>query len=240
MTTDPMVDPYLDSLRGDLPTRTDEARIARRLSAAGLVLSLSATAQLASASTGVTTGLAKSSLLSLVSARLLHLPLLAQMGLVTATTTLLATGPAVMVLNHYHDSSRNEQTRKPVAIKPQQTVATATTAAAAQERSAEPTLVGALVEDTAIPNDAVQTPSPVPRKQRAQRSAESTENRETQESSLAEETSLIDASLGAIRQGQFAQAEQLLRSHAERFPNGRLLLERLRAEQKLSLARERK
>ena len=53
------------------------------------------------------------------------------------------------------------------------------------------------------------------------------------ETTLAEETQLIDAALAAVRRSDSALAERWLAEHRRRFPNGLLHRERLRAERKL-------
>jgi hypothetical protein len=235
MTNEPNLDPYLESLRNALPSRSDEARMLQRLTGAGLMVSVSTATQLAAASTGSATGLAKGALWSFLSTRFLHLPMWAQMGLVTATTTLLATGPVVVVLNHNESRARLESrlvatdsgvpqaTRapKPESTQPPTVAAEATRAVTLEVTS----------ESITLPR-----PTPVVAKARTQDRELRTENPQPEASSLPEETRLIDAALGAIRNRQFAHAEQLLRVHAERFPNGLLVLERKRAEQKLSVA----
>ena len=49
------------------------------------------------------------------------------------------------------------------------------------------------------------------------------------ESTLREETELMDRALSALRSGDTANARELLRAHATRFPNGALVRERERA-----------
>src|SRR5512133_2517142 len=116
MTEEPRLDSYFEALREDLPSSSDEGRIRRRLASAGVAVTLAAGGKTAVAgstlvgttatgSTAVsTTAIAKVGLVSALSIRFASLPLLAQLGIVTAGTTALASGPAALAV-HAHRSS---------------------------------------------------------------------------------------------------------------------------------------
>ena len=61
------------------------------------------------------------------------------------------------------------------------------------------------------------------------------ENR-SRESTLREETELVDWALSALRSGDTAGARALLQEHAQRFPNGVLVRERERALERVKHA----
>lgn len=116
MTEEPRLDSYFEALREDLPSSSDDARIRRRLASAGVAVTLAAggkTAVAGSTLVGTTTtgstvvgatAITKVGLVSALSIRFASLPLLAQLGIVTAGTTALASGPAVLAV-HAHRSS---------------------------------------------------------------------------------------------------------------------------------------
>jgi len=106
MTEESEFDSYFEALREDLPSSGDEARIRRRLASAGMAVTLAAAGKTAAAGSAAagSTVVAKVGLVSALSVRFASLPLLAQLGMVTAGTTALATGP-VAIATHVHRSN---------------------------------------------------------------------------------------------------------------------------------------
>lgn len=111
MTEESRLDSYFEALREDLPSSSDEARIRKRLAGAGVMVTLAATGKTAAAgSTALgsaaagSTAATKLGLVSALSIRFASLPLLAQLGVVTAGTAVVVTGP-VAVAMHAHRSS---------------------------------------------------------------------------------------------------------------------------------------
>jgi TolA-binding protein len=229
MTDESRLDPYLDSLRNDLPTARDEARIRRRLIVAGLGVTSTFVSQTAAAATPT---LSKAGLWTVASLRFANLPLLAQMGLVTATTALLATTPVLMVAEYR--KAANAQQSADIGAQTQRLISSPTAVAVTSETTNRlPTTAvvnpsnRAASDDTTLPQVSETT------KTNTTRFVRPLTTNDTNTSSLAEETKLIDAALAAIRDGRFTPATNLLNVHRQRFPNGRLTLERQRAEQKL-------
>lgn len=96
MTKQPQFDHYIEALRDDLPSLSDEMRIRHRMAGAGIAVA----ATVATKAAVGTTAIAKVGLLSTLMTHIANLPLLTQLGLVTAGTAALATGP-VVVVSHF-------------------------------------------------------------------------------------------------------------------------------------------
>jgi hypothetical protein len=237
MTLEPRSDRYIESLRNDFPTVEDEERIRRRLLAAGMgVTALVATPSTAAASATVV----KAGVFSALSLRFASLPLIGQLGLVTATTAVLATGPVVVATT---------LREKPAVYRPAEQTSErprAFIAPGSQARETNPLERNAPATDLNGPKPVQEAPvasrldaSPANALPQTSTKLRRDEPVDTNLSSLADETKLIDEALSLIRQNRFEQSAVLLRTHAERFPNGHLTLERQRAERKLLDAKQR-
>lgn len=230
MIDEPSSSHYLDALRNDLPTASDEARIRRHLTAIGLGVTVTAVTH---ASTAAVSSLGKVSLLSSWSLRFADLPLLSQLGLVTAATAVLATGPAVVIMN----GAPSKETSLATLSAPAPRTKTFDTTAPHPRSHLTPTEMASTasmkprLSMEPLTETAPQSPSLRSRPSRAQL--------DEKNSTLAEETGLVDSALSAIRATRFDDAARLLRTHEERFPHGTLELERERAVQKLREAQLR-
>lgn len=224
MTDLPSNNPYLDALRDDLPTPTDEARIRRRLAAAGLAVTVTSIGQGAAAA-GI--GAKSTSLLASLSQGFGTLPMLGQVGLVAAATALVASGPVVLITKATLPEHRTMAAESYVpraatkaAISPSPQLQPLTqepkSMTAEPELREEPALAPALGQR--LQPSGARAPSAA---------ADATG------SSLPEETRLIDSALMAIRAGKLEEAARLLEAHADQFPVGKLVRERERASLKL-------
>jgi hypothetical protein len=222
------LDPYLDALREDLPSPQDEARMRGKLAAAGLGLTVSLASKSAIAGS---LAASKVGFVSALSARFATLPLLAQMGLVAATTATVATVPVVLSTG-YRENATVQLTHP--GIEPHRVRSSPVSGKIAPTRAASSVALSP-AEDSAIAPEGssadAKTITAVVRKKSVAEPQPPVEA-----STLADETALIDAALFAIRERQFARASQLLANHSRQFPNGRLSLERQRAQEKLETA----
>jgi hypothetical protein len=197
------------------------------------------------AAAATTATVAKAGIFSALTLRFASLPLVGQLGLVTATTAVLATGPVVVATT---------LREKPAVYRPVEQTSKGTQVFSAPRSNlrASNTLESNTLESNTLAADLNEskTAQEVPFAPKVEASPanappqNSTRSRrdeavELNLSSLADETKLIDEALSLIRQNRFEQSTVLLRAHAERYPNGHLTLERQRAERKLLDAKRR-
>jgi hypothetical protein len=224
MTEEFNLDPYVGALREDFPSVTDEARIHRKLVAAGLGVSLALATKAAVA--GSAWG--KVGLVSSLTTRFMNLSLLSQFAVATATMTAAVTGP-VWVATHWSSSAHGNSV-KGVAATASKAMQGTGQQPAPHAREAPATAASAADAPLEAPFGRF-----VPGAARAQ--AVSPVQQAAENSALAEEARLIDLALSAIRAGELDLATQLLDEHAARFPIARLAREQQRARQKLEEAR---
>jgi hypothetical protein len=184
-------------------------------------------------------------------AQVVRLPLLAQLGLISAGTAAVATGP-VVVVNHWISKSGPAQVAEPrrapvhsPAVVPHNGSRVTLGQSAMDEGAALPTLNPSPASPQ--PHADVATASVRPELSQPRGDVTTTTSMSgiqpsakrgiAESSGLAEETRLIDAALSAIRNGDLTLAAQLLNEHTTRFPNAKLANERTRALQKLDTAR---
>jgi hypothetical protein len=192
------------------------------------------------AAAATTATVAKASIFSALTLRFASLPLVGQLGLVTATTAVLATGPVVVATT---------LREKPAVYRPVEQTSKGTQVFSAPRsnlRASNTLESNTLATDLNEPKTAQEVPvaqkleaSPANTPPQNSTRSRRDEAVDTNLSSLADETKLIDEALSLIRQNKFEQSALLLRAHAERYPNGHLTLERQRAERKLLDAKRR-
>jgi hypothetical protein len=231
MTPEPSLESYLDALREDLPSEGTQARLQQRLASAGIGISLALMTKTATAS--CVAKVAKVGIVSALSARFAGLPLLWQMGLVTATTAAVATGPLMVM------------TKTP-EVRSHDAAAVALRGSSSMTGARAPSLDIPNRDDGTVRTDdapvlASSAPSidAAPRLRAAERRVDvAASTQDAQElRTLAEETRLIDRALAAVRAGNLDDAARELDEHDRRFPNGRLRREQRRAREKLEEAR---
>lgn len=251
MSIDPETSPFEEALRADLPSAETEARLRRRLLAAGLAVGSSAATTVAAAgSTTATTVAAGSSA--------------AAGGLMTNVVGMswgiklgFAAAVAIPTLGLLVESSGPEASHSPpapsaaiVATAPRATALAAPPVERAAPLEAEASSPSAPAE---VPARAVLAPASVstrrevapvtaPERERAELPAarafdaalEAPAVSPPRATTLAEETRLLDAAFAELAAGNHARATQLLAEHESRYPQGLLSKERERAKSKLS------
>jgi hypothetical protein len=221
-----------EALRGDLPTPDAEARVRRRLLAAGIAVGNGMAATTAAASgAGMASVAVKATGLS--------------WGLKLGFAALVGIPTVGLWLDGRTQSSSAAPSRvvapaQPVAAKPRAT-APATPDAPALATPAEPAAVvehppartaKAPANDAPTPVDAIQ--SSAQPSQADFTASEQPAHAPQERSTLAEETRLLDAAFAALTAGDRAQAASLLHEHDRRFPAGLLRKERERAKTRLN------
>ncbi len=230
MTHHVEIDQYLEALRDDLPSAKEEAKLHRKLAAAGLCLTVTLASKTATAGSVIAVN---SGLFATISARFASLPLMAQLSLVTATTATVAAIPVVVATTGHHQVAPTHQTEPRVVERQSPSAAMRARAPQAKARDAET----AISEEPALAStDPTETRAQAP-VTASRRKAQVITPSSVESSTLAQETALIDAALQAIRERSFARAEQLIAQHSRQFPNGHLSLERQRAREKLNEAK---
>jgi len=220
-----------EALRGDLPTPEAEARVRRRLLAAGVAVGNGMAATTAAASgAGVASVAVKATGLS--------------WGLKLGFAALVGIPTVGLWLDSRAQSSSAAPARvvapaRPVEAKPRAT-APATPDAPALAAPAAPTGVVERPNVRAAKALANEAPAPDARPSTAQPSqadfaaSEQPTHSRQERSTLAEETRLLDAAFAALTAGDRAQAASLLHEHERRFPAGLLRKERERAKTRLN------
>ncbi|MGC4068627.1 MAG: hypothetical protein QM784_29050 [Polyangiaceae bacterium] len=203
----------------------------QRLASTGIGISLAVMTKTATAT--CVAPAAKVGIVAALSARFAELPLLWQMGLVTATTAAVATGP-LMVMSEVPAARNHEVTQVARQASPRTANAHAPTLAIVNHgNDAAPVDDSPSVAASLSPVDAgARTRVPERRVELTAPTEDAQEQR-----SLAEETRLVDRALAFIRAGNLDAATRELDEHDQRFPDGRLKRERRRAREKLEEAR---
>ena len=232
---DPEFDSLVDALRSDLPTKSDERRVRRRLLAAGIGVATGTVASGASAS-GLAGG---SSSAAALLQKFGALSWTVKMGLAGVAAT--AALPTALYLTNATSSPPRVDVAPPVLGAPLQSPPRGARAPAhpMSERGAPPV---ATALDTMDPKPALapRVPAPVshdpsaveepyssPRASSAAFPMDEGDGERT--STLGEENALIERALYALKQGDRDGARRALDEHARRFPNGLLARERDRA-----------
>jgi hypothetical protein len=226
MTEELDLDPYLDLLRTDFPSAKDETRLRQKLVGAGIGVSATFVTKTVAAATA---SLVKGGTAAKLSSWFVGLPLMAQLGIVTATTTVVATGPIWAVSHQLRPRSLPSVSNAPAA-----TVASRIDPALAAPNRAAPAPAPAVAAASDQRSRSLVV-GPTQTTSRSEPSARLARTEEARE--LAEEARLIDEALAAIRRGDLAQAEQRLDQHATRFEDARLAAERERARARLAEAK---
>jgi hypothetical protein len=220
-----------EALRGDLPTPDAEARVRRRLLAAGVAIGNGvATTTAAGASAGAASVAVKTAGLSWG----LKVGLAALVGIPTVGLWLDGRAPQPArspVSTHARPLEAKPQPASAAATPPAPRQTTDPVAPAAAER-AHPRAVKTLANDATTPVAA--TPPPAPPSQAEFAASEQQARTPQVQSTLAEETRLLDAAFAALTAGDRARAASLLQQHEGRFPSGLLQKERERAKTKLT------
>jgi hypothetical protein len=220
-----------EALRGDLPTPNAEARVRRRLVAAGVAVGNGvATTTAAAAGNGVT------------AAKMAGLSWGLKLGLAAVvaipTVGLLLDGRAerpqaaqapVVVPAHTAEVKAQPAAQAPHA--PGVAAVQAEQAAPTPERP-QPRNAKAAVIDPQSPSDVAATPSHPSQADFA--SAEPPARTPQVGSTLAEETRVLDGAFAELAAGNLGRAAALIQEHEARFPAGLLQRERERAKTRLS------
>ena len=219
-----------EALRGDLPTPDAEARVRRRLLAAGVAVGNGvATTTAAGASAGAASVVVKTAGLSWG----LKVGLAALVGIPTVGLWLDGRAP---------QPARSPVTTpaRPREATPQPVVAAATPAAPPAATDAAPRPVErpqarpAKTPATEALTHVAATASTAPPSQAEFAVSEQQLRAPQAPSTLAEETRLLDAAFAALTAGDRARAASLLQQHERRFPSGLLQKERERAKTRLT------
>jgi hypothetical protein len=222
-----------EALRGDLPTPDVEARVRRRLLAAGVAVGNGVAAGTAGASVagpGVAGVAVKAAGLSWG----LKLGLVAVVGIPTVGLWLdgrashSSAAPASVVPRAQPAEAKAQPAAAATPNAPSQATEAARPAAAPRP---QPRPAKAQAAD-APPPDA--RPSPAHTSQADFAASEQLAHAPQISSTLAEETRLLDAAFAALTAGNRAQAASLLQEHERRFPAGLLQKERERAKTRLN------
>jgi len=230
-----------EALRGDLPSPDTEARLRRRLLAAGVAIgngvatttAAAGTATSASAASGLiakTLGLSWG--IKLGVAAVVAIPTL---GLLLEDRGQRRQGGEAALVTPARASGTSAQPLQPPTIAPLPVAETAADLQAAKPASglaAKAVKLGVATETTPAADE--RTPG-VAHPSRADFGAAEAPSRAPQiPSTLAEETRLLDGAFAALAAGDRVRAGQLIEEHAARYPNGLLQKERERARLRLS------
>ena len=262
MTLDDDDSNWVEALRADLPSPDQQERTRRRLLGAGLavgseLIALGAAAEQASASAAVGAKLAalswtaKLGLAAALTASVAALPLwLAPTANAPQRPAIPRQASARPILTQRAPNTR----ALPIAPPSPQTSAAAPPVMAGARVAAEPATEATtassaprlVVEAThgGAPLPEVQPPSPQLVERTAVAAFDLDSGSETKgendrariDSSLAEETRLLDRAFAELAAGNRSAAAALIAEHARRFPNGLLRLERERARDRLEQA----
>ncbi len=258
-TPESEIDPFIEALRGDLPSSEDEARVRARLLAAGVLLtSVASTSSVAAGSLGpaatlpanlAPAGLAKVGLLS----KVLALPLAGKIGVATTLAVAVAATGVPLVAELRDPAPRAAQVSETPAPRRGSKAAEATGREVSPRMAlpaelpptrVEPSLVSPSPRTRAAGASSIQAtpkrgapltePSARPRNEAASahvlpRASEGSIDRPEPASTLREETRLIEQAIVALNGGDRAAAGRWLAEHGRRFPGGLLTHERERA-----------
>lgn len=228
-TREPSEDPFIDALRGDLPTEHDRARIRARLLAAGVIAGTGLAAPGVAAGGAVATGLLP---------KLLALPMFAKVGLAATVVGLSAVPVARYTARSVErpPATRSVAQATPgtpaVAAAPIADRVTATPPSVAEpaaERELPRERARSLPEFLPEPSEAKAPSDAVPAAARPSVGSFDAPSAPLDEGTLRAETALIEGALAAIRASDTSRARALLAEHATRYPNGLLVRERQRA-----------
>ena len=220
-----------EALRGDLPTPDAEARVRRRLLAAGVAVGNGvATTTAAGASAGAGAGAASVAVKTAGLSWGLKVGLAALVGIPTVGLWLDGRAP---------QPARAPVTTpaRPLEAKPQPAAAAATPPA---PREATYVATPAAVERPparlakAASTHVAATASSAHPSQADFAASEQQPRAPQVQSTLGEETRLLDAAFAALTAGDRARAASLLQQHERRFPSGLLQKERERAKTRLT------
>jgi hypothetical protein len=219
-----------EALRGDLPTPDVEARVRRRLLAAGLAIG---NGMAATTAAGASAGAASVALKAGGLSWGLKVGLAALVGIPTVGLWLDGGAPPPASAPVTAPARALEAKAQPATAAATLTAPRDATDGAApatvQRPQARPTK--ALANDASTPVAA--TPSPARPSQAEFNASEQLARAPQAQSTLAEETRLLDAALAALTAGNRVQAASLLQEHERRFPAGLLQKERERANTRL-------
>jgi hypothetical protein len=243
MSTDSEESLLEDALRADLPPPGAQARLQKRLLAAGVAVGngIAATSAAAAGAAGPTaaTGVVGKALAMSWGVKLGALAAVA----IPAVGLLVDSRPSAPALSApapvkprapTHDVAGDARLRASLAAAPLAAEPEASDVTSLQPEAAEPPTL----------RSPSRSPAPLAepaREATAERGGPSQsafdqvdEAREHQPSTLAEETRLLDAAFAELTAGNAARARELIAEHERRFPAGLLKQERKRAQQRLT------
>jgi hypothetical protein len=244
MSTDPEASPFEEALRADLPSAETEARLRRRLLAAGLAVGngIATTTAAAAGSASAASGGLVANVVGLSWG--IKLGFAAAVAIPTLGLLLDEGAPAPSAASSVSTVSAPAAARAPVEARvapPERLqVVDATPIAEPRPRVASPPSTGGTPRREAPPSDLepTQVAAPhheLPPSQRAFAAAPETPLvSEPNKTTLAEETRLLDAAFAELGAGNRLRASQLLAEHESRYPQGLLSKERERAKIRLS------
>lgn len=222
---------FLEALRNDLPSAEDDTRMRQRLQAMGVAIP---TAGATAAAVGASAW-AWWTKVSVVAA------------LVTAPPALLMMSAADETADRAREVSPLEATSlgarhaRPATSKAMPEPTNLPAERTSLEHLA-PRAVPSADAPRAVPSADTPLPHVTPRGRSADRATTLGSRRTVPSkpapivstpSTLAEETALIERALAAIEAGDLGRAQQTIDDHAQRFPQGELRRERMRAQQRL-------
>ena len=223
-----------EALRGDLPKPDAEARVRRRLLAAGIAVGNGVAATAAAGASGAGAGAASVAVKAAGLSWGLKVGIAALVGIPTVGLWLDDGAPPPASAPVIAPARPLEANPRPAAVEATPTVPRDPTAGATPAAAERPQTRPA----KALPNEAsasvAATPSPARPSQAAFTASEQLAQAPQVQSTLAEETRLLDAALAALTAGNRVHAASLLQEHQRRFPGGLLQKERERANTRLT------
>lgn len=244
MSTDPEASPFEEALRADLPSAETEARLRRRLVAAGLALGNGIATTTAAAAGG--TSAASAGLVTNVVGLSWGIKLGFAAAVAIPTLGLLldegapAASAARTVSTLSAPAAVSAPGDAPAAPPPPLQVVDSEPIVEPRPAVASPPSAGAAPRRDSPASDLEPPPVAAPRaelppSQRAfSETPEAPVVSEPYKTTLAEETRLLDAAFAELAAGNRERAAQLIGEHESRYPRGLLSKERERAKNRLS------
>jgi hypothetical protein len=247
MSTDPEASPFEEALRADLPSAETQARLRRRLLAAGLAVGngIATTTTAAAAGTAGTSAASGGLLANVVGMSWgIKLGFAAAVAIPTLGLLIDATEPAPSAARSHGTMTAVAAARPPLEPAPPPRANREEAPAEPQLEAAprvEPPPAPSLAQRRAVPPGDVEptlvaAPSEelAPSARAFAATAEPPTVPAPNKTTLAAETRLLDAAFAALAAGNRVRAAQLIAEHASRYPQGLLTKERERAKARLS------
>lgn len=245
MSTDPEASPFEEALRADLPSTETEARLRRRLLAAGLAIGNGVAATTAAAAGTATTGAASGGVVAnalglswgikLGFAAAVAIPTLGLLidesepapSAARAPSAVSAVAPRRAIDARVAPPSELEVSEPLPPSEPAPRLENPSSPRLTPRRSVSPS-------DVAPAIVAPPTPELAPSERAFAAPPEAPVEPKPSKTTLAEETRLLDAAFAALAAGNRVRAAQLIAEHESHYPRGLLTKERERAKTRLS------